>query len=482
MTDFYTTIGLEVHCQLLTKAKMFCRCGTDYIGKDPNTLVCPVCMGLPGSLPVLNKKVLELAIKTALALHCEILPQIVFHRKNYFYPDLPKGYQISQYSFPIGVNGSVEFFSQGIKKKARIKRVHIEEDAGKLIHEGLNLPPNSSGVDFNRCGIPLVEIVTEPDLHSPEEARDYLVMLRSIVCYIEASDGNMEEGSLRCDANVSVSLSPDELGTKVEVKNMNSFRSVFKALHYEIERQKSLLKRRETIIQETRHWDEREEITTSARGKEEAEDYRYFPDPDLLPISIQKDMFEEIKKTIPELPLERKERFMMEYELTESEAEILTQEREIADFFEECLREFHKPRLICNWMLTEVLKNLNELNIRINQSKVTPSSLVELIKMVDKKEISGTIAKTVLEEMFTTGGRVREIIARKGIAFITSEKELEQITREAIEKNPQSVADYLSGKEKALHFLIGQVMKMTRGQADPTVVKSLLLKELNSEE
>ncbi|MCX7667502.1 MAG: Asp-tRNA(Asn)/Glu-tRNA(Gln) amidotransferase subunit GatB [Atribacterota bacterium] len=482
MADFYVTIGLEVHCQLLTRTKMFCQCGTDYIGKDPNTLVCPVCMGIPGSLPVLNKKALELAIKTALAFRCEILPQMVFHRKNYFYPDLPKGYQISQYNFPIGMNGFVEFFTQGTKKRVRIKRVHVEEDAGKLVHEGLGLPPGSSGVDFNRCGIPLVEIVTEPDIRSPEEARDYLVMLRSMVRYIGASDGNMEEGSLRCDANVSVSSSPLELGTKVEVKNMNSFRSVFRALHYEIERQKNLLIRGSTVVQETRHWDEREGVTISARGKEEAEDYRYFPDPDLLPVVIKPEDIKEIEKTLPELPLERRERFMVEYELTESEAGILTQEKEIADFFEACLKEFRKPRLVCNWMLTEVLKNLNELNIDIMQSKITPESLAELIRMVDKKEISGTIAKGVLEEMFVSGGKVKEIIARKGIAFITSEKELERVAREAIEKNPQSVADYLSGKEKALHFLIGQVMKMTRGQADPETVKSLLLKELSSGE
>jgi len=482
MAEFYVTIGLEVHCQLLTKSKMFCRCGTDYIGKAPNTLVCPVCMGLPGSLPVLNTRALELAIKTALALRCEILSQVVFHRKNYFYPDLPKGYQISQYNFPIGINGEVKFFSQGVQKSVRIKRVHVEEDAGKLVHEGPGLPPNSSGVDFNRCGIPLVEIVTEPDLHSPEEARDYLVMLRSMVRYIGASDGNMEEGSLRCDANISVSPSLQELGTKVEVKNMNSFRSVFRALCYEIERQRTILEKGGTVIQETRHWDEREGVTVAARGKEEAEDYRYFPDPDLLPISIEKEQLQEIEKTLPELPLERKERFMMEYELTEGEAGVLTQEKDTADFFEACLKEFHKPRLICNWMLTEVLKNLNELNIAISKSKVTPEALVELIRMVDKKEISGTIAKGILEEMFATGGRVREIIARKGISFITSERELEKIAREAIEKNPQSVADYLSGKEKALHFLIGQVMKMTRGQADPEMVKNLLLKELSSGE
>lgn len=482
MADFYVTIGLEVHCQLLTRTKMFCQCGTDYIGKAPNTLVCPVCMGIPGSLPVLNEKALELAIKTALAFRCEILPQVVFHRKNYFYPDLPKGYQISQYNFPVGINGFVEFFTQGTKKRVRIKRVHVEEDTGKLIHEGLGLPPNSSGVDFNRCGIPLVEIVTEPDIHSPEEARDYLVMLRSMVRYIGASDGNMEEGSLRCDANVSVSPSPLELGTKVEVKNMNSFRSVFRALHYEIERQKRVLLEGGMVIQETRHWDEREGMTVSARGKEEAEDYRYFPDPDLLPVAIKPEDVEEIEKALPELPLERRERFMTEYELTESEAGILTQEKDIADFFEACLREFRKPRLVCNWMLTEVLKNLNELNIDIMQSKITPGSLVELIKMVDKKEISGTIAKDILEEMFVSGGKVKEIMARKGISFITSEKELERIAREAIEKNPQSVADYLSGKEKALHFLIGQVMKMTQGQADPETVKSLLLKELSSGE
>jgi len=332
MSNFTTTIGLEVHCQLLTKAKMFCHCSTDYIGKEPNTLVCPVCLGLPGSLPVLNQKVVDLALRAALALHCQILPQCVFHRKNYFYPDLPKGYQISQYNLPIGVDGFLEFYSQGVKKRVRIKRVHIEEDAGKLIHEGMSLPPDTSGVDCNRCGIPLAEMVTEPDLSSPEEARDCLMMLRNIVCYLGVSDGNMEEGSLRCDANISLSSS-SLLGVKVEVKNMNSFRAVYRALSYEVERQKKLLEEGKPIFQETRHWDEVNGVTVSARSKEEAEDYRYFPDPDLLPFSIKEKMIEEIKSELPELPLQREERFMSEYELSQGEAEILVQDKEIADFF-----------------------------------------------------------------------------------------------------------------------------------------------------
>jgi len=481
MSNFTTTIGLEVHCQLLTKAKMFCHCSTDYIGKEPNTLVCPVCLGLPGSLPVLNQKVVDLALRAALALHCQILPQCVFHRKNYFYPDLPKGYQISQYNLPIGVDGFLEFYSQGVKKRVRIKRVHIEEDAGKLIHEGMSLPPDTSGVDCNRCGIPLAEMVTEPDLSSPEEARDCLMMLRNIVCYLGVSDGNMEEGSLRCDANISLSSS-SLLGVKVEVKNMNSFRAVYRALSYEVERQKMLLEEGKPIFQETRHWDEVNGVTVSARSKEEAEDYRYFPDPDLLPFSIKEKMIEEIKSELPELPLQREERFMSEYELSQGEAEILVQDKEIADFFEDTLRDFNEPRMVCNWITTEVFKNLKELGITISQSKVTPAHLAELLKMVDKKEISGTIAKSILEEMFVSGARAREIIARRGISLISDEKELENIVREVIEKNPQSVADYLSGKEKALQFLIGQVMKETRGQADPGMAKNILIKVLSSEE
>ena len=482
MENFYVTIGLEVHCQLLTEAKMFCRCGTDYIGKKPNTLVCPVCMGLPGALPVLNKKVLELAIKTALALQCEILPQVVFHRKNYFYPDLPKGYQISQYDFPIGVRGTLEFTLQGLKKRVRVRRVHVEEDAGKLIHEGPDLPRDASGVDFNRAGIPLVEVVTEPDLHSPEEARECLIMLRNIVRYLGVSDGNMEEGSLRCDANVSVSPSPDTWGAKVEVKNMNSFRSVLRALSYEVERQMQLLQEGKVPIQETRHWDEARQITVSSRGKEEAEDYRYFPDPDLLPFQISREMLEGIQAMIPELPLQRRERFMREYELTELEANILIQDKDLADFFESCVREFPSPRVVCNWILTEVLKNLNSLGIDIKESRVTPSGLVELLKMIERKEVSTSLAKGILEEMFQNGMGAKEVMTKKGISFMTSERDLERVIHEVIEENPQSVADYLKGKDKALHFLIGQVMRVTKGQANPETVKNLLLRELASGE
>jgi aspartyl-tRNA(Asn)/glutamyl-tRNA(Gln) amidotransferase subunit B len=393
----------------------------------------------------------------------------------------PKDIKSPSIILPIGVDGFLEFYSQGVKKRVGIKRVHIEEDTGKLIHEGMSLPPNTSGVDCNRCGIPLAEIVTEPDLSSPEEARDCLMMLRNIVCYLGVSDGNMEEGSLRCDANISLSSS-SLLGVKVEVKNMNSFRSVYRALSYEVERQKKLLEEGKPIFQETRHWDEINGVTVSARSKEEAEDYRYFPDPDLLPFSIKEEMIEEIKSELPELPLQREEKFMSEYELSQGEAEILVQDKEIADFFEDTLREFNEPRMVCNWITTEVFKNLKELGITISQSKVTPVHLAELLKMVDKKEISGTIAKNILEEMFATGARAREIITRRGISLISNEKELENIVREVIEKNPQSVADYLSGKEKALQFLIGQVMKETRGQADPEVAKNILIKVLSNEE
>ncbi|HSV31884.1 MAG TPA: Asp-tRNA(Asn)/Glu-tRNA(Gln) amidotransferase subunit GatB [Atribacteraceae bacterium] len=480
MAGYNVTIGIEVHCHLSTQAKMFCRCGTDYIGKEPNSLTCPVCLGIPGSLPVLNRKVLELALKAALALDCDILPRVVFHRKNYFYPDLPKGYQISQYDFPIGVNGIIRYEVGGLIREIRIKRVHTEEDAGKLVHQGEGFRFAQSGVDYNRSGIPLVEIVTEPDLTSPEEARECLMMLRTIVRYLEVSDGNMEEGSLRCDANISLSNTPGEMGVKVEVKNMNSFRSVYRALQFEVERQSSILRSNRPVIQETRHWDEMKNVTVAARGKEEAEDYRYFPDPDLLPMNISDALLTEIRASLTEMPLHRKERFMNDYELTGNEAEILVTNKNLADFFEECLKDFRKPRLVCNWVLTEILRYLNEEGQEINQSKLTPRMLAELLRLLEKKEISGTIAKNVLEDMFLTGSGPREIIARKGISFISNEKELEKIVREMIEKNPQSVADYLSGKEKAFNFLVGAVMKATRGQASPELVKTVLARELQA--
>ncbi len=480
MNNLKITIGLEVHCQLSTRAKMFCRCGTDYIGKGPNSLTCPVCLGLPGSLPVLNQRVLDLALQLALALGCRILPKVVFHRKNYFYPDLPKGYQVSQYDYPIGVNGSIDYALQGQRKSVRIKRVHVEEDAGKLVHEGMALMPDQSGVDFNRSGIPLAEIVTEPDIRSPEEARECLMMFRSLVRYLEVSDGNMEEGSLRCDANISLSRNPGEMGVKVEVKNMNSFRSVYRALSFEVERQKVLLHEGKEISQETRHWDEIKHVTVSSRGKEEAEDYRYFPDPDLLPFSIDEASLMNIREKLPELPLERKERFMLEYELTESEAGVLVSSKMLADFFEECLKELNKPKTVCNWITTEVLRNLKNLGKNINQSEITPKAFTELLRMIEKKEISGTIAKSVLEEMFTSGMNAREVISKRGISFISSEKELENIVVDVIENNPQSVADYLGGKQKAFNFLVGQVMRQTRGQASPEMVKNVLYKQLSA--
>ncbi len=480
MDNVYITIGLEVHCQLSTKAKMFCRCGTDYIGTGPNSFTCPICLGLPGSLPVLNHRVLDLALQLALALDCRILPTVVFHRKNYFYPDLPKGYQISQFDFPIGVDGTIDFASQGQRKSVRVKRVHVEEDAGKLVHEGIRLSPDHSGVDFNRSGIPLAEIVTEPDIHTPEEARECLMMFRSLVRYLGVSDGNMEEGSLRCDANVSIAHNPGEVGVKVEVKNMNSFRSVYRALSFEVERQTKLLSEQKPIVQETRHWDEMKHITIPSRSKEEAEDYRYFPDPDLLPFSIDEGSLETLREKLPELPLERKERFMLQHELTENEAGVLASSKMLADFFEECLKELNKPKTVCNWIMTEVLRNLKSMKKGLSESELTPKTFIELLRMVDKKEISGTIAKSVLEEMFASGMSAREVIAKRGISFLSNEKELESIVLDVIEKNPQSVADYLGGKEKAFHFLVGQVMRQTRGQASPEMVKSVLHKQLSA--
>ena len=476
-------IGLEVHIQFMTKAKIFCQCSTDYLGKGPNTNVCPICLGLPGSLPVLNKKVLEYALRTALALNCEINQVSRFHRKNYFYPDLPKAYQISQYDWPLGFRGHLEISipPSGVRRRIGITRVHIEEDAGKLIHEGDIASSTYSLVDYNRSGIPLAEIVTEPELRSPEEARIFLMQLRSIVQHLEVCDGNMEEGSLRCDANISIRDSQTGvLGTKTEIKNMNSFRAVKKALEFEVERQKKLLAKGIKIVQETRHWDESKNITVSMRGKEEAQDYRYFPEPDLLPLKISPEMIEKIRRTLPELPESRKERFIKVYNLPEDDAEVLILNKALGDYFEKASAFYADKKILINWVRGELLYNLKEKRIEVEQSPISPEKLVGLLKLIDEGVISGKIAKTVFEKMFESGKEAREIVQEDKITQITDQNELIKIVDRVIEENPQSVEDFNQGKEKALHYLVGQVMRYTQGRAKPDFVSQAIKERIKN--
>jgi len=466
-------IGLEIHIQLMTKAKMFCHCSTDYIGKEPNTNTCPVCLGLPGSLPVLNRKVLEFAIRTAVALNCRINQVSKFHRKNYFYPDLPKAYQISQYDTPLGVNGYLEISLLESKEKHRIgiARVHIEEDAGKLVHEGDIASSSYSLVDYNRCGIPLAEIVTEPDLCSPEEARIFLVKLRSIVQHLGVCDGNMEEGSMRCDANISLRDAKfGALGTKVEIKNMNSFKAVKKALQFEVNRQNKLLTEGEKIIQETRHWDESKNITVSMRSKEEAHDYRYFPEPDLLPLKVDLKMTNEIRKSLPELPEPRRKRFIKDYQIPEYDAEVLTSSKILGDYYEKAAFSYSNRKILSNWIMGELIRYLNEEKIGINNSPVSPEKLVGMLKLIDEGVISGKIAKDVFEKMFKTGKDASQIVKENGITQITDEDELFEVMGKVIKENPGSIEDFNKGKEKALNYLVGQVMRYTKGRAKPDFV------------
>lgn len=475
-------IGLEVHIQLMTKAKMFCHCSTDYIGKEPNTNTCPVCLGLPGSLPVLNKKVLEFATRIALALNCEINTVSRFHRKNYFYPDLPKAYQISQYDLPLGRNGYMEIFLPESQERRRIDitRVHIEEDAGKLVHERDITSSSYSLVDYNRCGIPLAEVVTEPDLHSPEEARIFLMKLRSIVQHLGVCDGNMEEGSLRSDVNVSIRKAKSRnLGTKTEVKNLNSFRAVKKTLQFEVARQKKLLNEGKKVIQETRHWDESKNITISMRSKEEAHDYRYFPEPDLLPLKIDLRMTDEIRRNLPELPEARRERFIKNYQIPEYDAEILTSSKALGDFYEKATSLYSNSKVLSNWIMGELIRYLNENKVGIEDSPISPEKLVGMLKLIDEGIVSGKMAKGIFEKMFKTGKDASKIVKESGITQITDRNELFEVIDRVIKENPRSVEDFNEGKEKALHYLVGQVMRYTKGRAKPDFVFDTIKQRIN---
>jgi aspartyl-tRNA(Asn)/glutamyl-tRNA(Gln) amidotransferase subunit B len=473
---YEAVIGLEVHAQLLTGSKIFCGCSAAF-GADPNTHTCPICTGMPGSLPVLNKKAVEFAVRMALATNCEVTPFSLFARKNYFYPDLPKGYQISQYELPLAVNGSVEIPSaDGEKKRVGITRIHMEEDAGKLFHDEAK---PFSYVDFNRTGVPLLEIVSEPDLRTPQEAADYLRMLRGILQYLEICDGNMEEGSLRCDANVSIRpIGTKTFGTRTEVKNMNSFRHVERALAYEIERQRKVLDEGGTVVQETRLWDPQKGITESMRGKEEAHDYRYFPDPDLVPLTVSAAWVKEIKQTLPELPLQRKDRFIREYQIPEYDARVITSSKTLADYYEECVRIFPEPKQVSNWIMGELLRLLKEDDREVEDCPVTPGKLAEMLELIKDGTISGKIAKTVFEDMYKTGKGAAEIVKEQGLVQITDEDALTKTVEEVLQNHPNEVGAYKGGKEKLFGFFVGQVMKATQGKANPQLVNEILKKKL----
>ena len=473
--EFEPVIGLEVHAQLKTKTKIFCACSTSF-GAPPNTHTCPVCLGMPGVLPVLNKKVVEYALRMALATHCEITRESRFARKNYFYPDLPKGYQISQYELPIARHGFVDIEAAGGLRRIGITRIHMEEDAGKLGHD----PDRPvSMVDFNRTGVPLIEIVSEPDLRRPEEAGSYLKQLRSIVRYLGICDGNLEEGSFRCDANVSIRPKDTRpLGTRTEIKNLNSFKHVEKALQYEIRRQREVLMDGGQIVQETRLWDPDKDKTTSMRGKEEAHDYRYFPDPDLLPLVIDEEWIENAKTNLPELPDARKQRFMDQYELPSYDAELLTSDRELADYFENCTREFPQPKKVSNWVMGSLLGLLNARGKTIEDSPVSAVDLARLLALVEEGVISGKIAKTVFDEMARTAKPAEQIVAEKGLVQITDTGALEDVVLRIIAGHPREVEAFKSGKTQLLGFFVGRIMKATRGQANPKMVNDILKQKL----
>ncbi len=473
--EYEVVIGLEVHAQLLTNTKIFCSCSTKF-GATPNSHTCPICIGMPGVLPVMNRKVVEYTIRMALATHCRINGENRFARKNYFYPDLPKGYQISQYAYPLAEDGYVDVETNGEKKRIGITRIHMEEDAGKLIHDENN---PSSYVDLNRAGVPLIEIVSEPDMRSPEEAVAYLRRLHEILVYLEICDGNMEEGSFRCDANVSIRpKGEDALGTRAELKNMNSFRNVQRALEYEIKRQQYVLEGGGEVIQETRLWDDSGGITHSMRGKEEAHDYRYFPDPDLIPIVISDGWIEEVRGTLPELPMKKRERFVREYGIPPYDAGVLTLSRDLADFYEKTVKVCGKPKIASNWVMGDFLGHLKDEKIDVTASPVKPETLGDMINLIEDGTISGKIAKEVFEDMYKTGRSPKEIIEEKGLVQITDEGALEKTVAEVLEANPSQLEQYKGGREKLFGYFVGQVMKASGGKANPKLVNQLLKKML----
>jgi aspartyl-tRNA(Asn)/glutamyl-tRNA(Gln) amidotransferase subunit B len=473
---YETVIGLEVHVELHTQSKIFCGCSTSF-GAPPNTHTCPVCLGHPGVLPVLNKQAVEYAMKAAMALNCQIATESKFDRKNYFYPDSPKAYQISQYDKPIGEHGWIDIEVDGKTKRIGITRLHLEEDAGKLTHVDGGY---ASLVDFNRVGTPLIEIVSEPDLRSPEEARAYLEKIKAIMQYCEVSDVKMEEGSLRCDANVSIRpLGQEKLGTRTELKNMNSFRGVQKGLEYEEIRQAAVLDSEGTVIQETLRWDETQGKTISMRGKEEAHDYRYFPDPDLVRMYINDEWKARVRATIPELPDARKARYSAEFGLPSYDAAVITASKDMADFFQESLRYTSDAKAVSNWIMGDLLGYMNANSLELPQVLITGQGLGEMIGLIEQGTISSKIAKTVFKAMLESGKLPRIIVEEQGLVQISDEGAIQVEVEKIVSNNPQSVADFKAGKEKAIGFLVGQVMKETKGKANPGLVNKLILDCLN---
>ena len=495
--DYEAVIGLEIHAQLLTASKLFCGCSTRF-GDPPNNNTCPVCLGMPGILPVLNKKAVEFALRMAIALHCRINPRCRFARKNYFYPDLPKGYQISQYELPLAEGGYIDIEVDQAKKRIGITRVHLEEDAGKLLHEGLSESDRKSYIDFNRCGIPLIEIVSEPEIRAAEEAREYLTQLKTILQYLEICSGNMEEGSLRCDANISIRpAGSSEFMTKTELKNMNTFRGVQRALEYEMKRQAEVVEKGGAVERETRLWDAAQQATIPMRGKEEEHDYRYFPEPDLVRLVVDEKWVKEVARSLPELPVAKRDRFVKEYGIPKYDAVILTQSPQLADYYEECVKYCHNPKAASNWIMVEVLRKLKEDKIDIAQFPIPPKALAELISLIDKgtisgkitKEvgrldlppfgirvwtISGKIAKEVFEEMYRSKKPASEIVQQKGMVQITDEEEIGQVVSRVVESNPKQLEQYRSGRTKLFGYFMGEVMKATRGKANPQLANKIL--------
>jgi aspartyl-tRNA(Asn)/glutamyl-tRNA(Gln) amidotransferase subunit B len=474
--DYEIVIGLEVHTQLLTRSKMFCRCSTEYASTPPNTHVCPVCLGMPGVLPVINEKAIECTVMTALALNCTVPEYTKFDRKNYFYPDLMKGYQISQYDAPIGKRGWLTIDSNGGKKRVNITRVHLEEDTAKLLHRG-----DYSLIDVNRSGVPLMEVVSEPEISSPEEARNYLIRLHNILRYLGVSTANMEEGSFRCDANISIRpVASKEFLPKVEVKNMNSFKAIYQALKYEAGRQGKVLDEGGELVQETRGWIEETGATVTQRTKEYAEDYRYFPEPDLPPLVLDRSWIEEIRARLPELPEVRRDRFMTQYGLSLYDANILADSKAMADYFEDCVKLTGpgKAKMVSNWLLGDFSRLLNATNTEIENAKIDPKRLADMLVLVDTGAMSGPTAKAVLEEMFQTGKGASEIITEKKLSQISDAGEIREVVKRVVADNAGPAADYTAGKQQALTFLIGQVMKATRGRGNPGVVREIIMQEL----
>jgi aspartyl-tRNA(Asn)/glutamyl-tRNA(Gln) amidotransferase subunit B len=485
-TQYEAVIGLETHCQLKTDTKIFCNCSTEF-GTPPNTNVCPICMGMPGVLPVLNQRVLEYAVKAGLALNCQIAPYSKFDRKQYFYPDLPKNYQISQYDLPIAEHGWLEVDVEDkdgtlVRKRVGITRLHMEEDAGKLVHGGSDRLSGSthSLVDYNRTGVPLVEIVSEPDMRSGQEAAEYAQELRRILRYLGVSDGNMQEGSLRCDVNISVRpVGQEEFGTKVEIKNMNSFNAIERAINYEIERQIEAIESGERILQETRLWEEGSQRTISMRIKEGSSDYRYFPEPDLGPIEVTAEQLEEWRSQLPELPAKKRERYQSDLGLSAYDARVLTDDRAIAEYFEAVTTAKANPKLAANWIMGDISAYLNEKRLSISEIPLQPETLAELVELIESNKISNKIGKDILPELLINGGSAKKLVESKGLTQISDTGALEAAIDAVIAANPDELAKYRGGKTKLLGFFVGQVMKQTGGRADPKLTNQLLTQKLN---